>query len=255
MRRMRAATHLLADSRSARVRDRLAVLAGVFDHWRRPRWLEAWALNGQAFRRRLFADLNAGVGFVAIVETGTAFGTATRYFRQMTRVPIHTFESNPRRYGYARAHLNGLPALSLYRCDSRTGLRRLHESQALPVGPVFFYFDAHGRGELPLAEEVALAFDHWPGVVMIDDFAVPDDAGYGFDDYGADGALTLEYLEGHNVMPPGVWFPRCASGDETGARRGCVVLARAPDLVDRIDTLATLRRWTEPVRRSETAGP
>jgi hypothetical protein len=216
----------------------------VLDYWRRPAWRDIWAFNGQAFRRRVFADLNATVGFAAIVETGTSFGTTTRYFRQTTRGPIHSFETNPRRYGYARTHLKGCPALYLYRCDSRTGLHRLAASGALPSGPVFFYFDAHGGGDLPVAEEIALAFRHWSGgVVMIDDFCVPDDPGYGFDDYGAGGTLNLEYLDGHGVLSSGVWFPRCVSGDETGARRGCVVLASATDVIDRIDALPTLRRW------------
>jgi hypothetical protein len=109
---------------------------------------------------------------------------------------------------------------------------------------VFFYLDAHGWGALPLAEELALAFRHWPAaVVMVDDFQVPGDAGYGFDDYGDGEALTLGYLAGHRVLPPHVWFPACASEHESGARRGCVVLAGAPDVARRVDQVQTLRRW------------
>lgn len=222
----------------------IAELAGVFAYCRRPVWRERWAFNGQEFRRRLFTELSGRVPFLAIVETGTAFGTTTRYFRLSTQVPIHSFEADPRRYGFARAALVALPDLHLHRCDSRTGLLDLAASNALPSGFLFFYLDAHGKGDLPLAEEIDLVFTQWPqAVVMVDDFAVPHDPGYGFDDYGVGHALTLAYLTEHDLLPSGVWFPRCPSADETGARRGCVVLARDADLIKRIDTVTALRRW------------
>jgi hypothetical protein len=132
----------------------------------------------------------------------------------------------------------------LYRCDSRDGLAQLGTAGILPAGPVFFYLDAHGFGDLPLVQEVALAFRFWPqAIVMIDDFAVREDPGYGFDDYGAGRALTLDYLAAHGVLPQGVWFPLCAANAETGARRGCVVLARDADVVRLLDGGQTLRRW------------
>ena len=60
---------------------------------------------------------------------------------------------------------------------------------------------------------------------MIDDFCVPDDSGYEFDDYGEGKILNLSYLsrviEAHNLS---VYFPAKPSNFETGAKRGCVVL-------------------------------
>jgi hypothetical protein len=233
-----------------RARTRLAELAGLVDFLRRPAWRAGWAFNGQEFRRRLVTELLARVPFVAIVETGTSFGTTTRYLRQATHTPIYSFEADPRRFGFARASLRGSPDVHLRRCDSRAGLAALAKSGALPAGPVFFYLDAHGLrhggGDLPLAEEIALASGHWPAaVIMIDDFCVPDDTGYGFDDYGIGHSLTLAYLRAHDLLPAGVWFPRSPSLEETGARRGCVVLAQAADLIQRIETVTTLRRWVD----------
>jgi hypothetical protein len=89
-------------------RGRLAELAGVFDYWRRPVWRESWAFNGQEFRRRLFTELSVRVPFVAIIETGTSFGTTTKYLRHATHVTIYSFETDPRRYGFARANLLAL---------------------------------------------------------------------------------------------------------------------------------------------------
>jgi hypothetical protein len=219
----------------------------MLDYWRRPDWRASWGgpFNGQTFRQQLFLELCSQVRFVAVVETGTYRGTTTTYFRQTTRVPIHSFESKPRHYGFARARLWLARGVHLHHEDSRAGLVRLAAARALPPGPVFFYFDAHGQLDLPLSEEVDLALAHWSqAVVMIDDFAVPDDPGYAFDDYGPGKALTLAYLGRRIASPMAVWFPACASSAETGERRGCVVLTRDAALVALIDPMRTLRRWS-----------
>jgi hypothetical protein len=222
-------------------------LAGILEYWRMPEWRQSWGgpFNGQEFRQRLFTELCARVPFVAIVETGTYRGTTTRYFQRVTRLPIHSFETDSRNYGFALMQLMFLPDVHLHRCDSRTGLVQLATSGALPPGAVFFYLDAHGSRDLPLAQEIDLAFQYWPeAVVMIDDFAVPDDPGYSFDDWGPGKVLTLDYLYENGVRPSSVWFPRCPSAAETGSRCGCIVLARATEVIRRIDTANTLRRWT-----------
>lgn len=222
---------------------------GMLDYWRRPEWRATWGgpFNGQAFRQRLFAELCSRVQFAAIVETGTYRGATTTYLRQAARVPVHSFESAPRNYGFARARLLLTRGVHLHRTDSRAGLEWLATARALPPGPVFFYLDAHWKDDLPLSEELDLAFAHWPqAVVMIDDFAVPDDPWYGFDDYGQRKALTLAYLGRRAAPPMAVWFPACASSAETGERRGCVVLARDAALIERIESMRTLRRWVIP---------
>lgn len=138
----------------------------------------------------------------------------------------------------------GARAVHLHRGDSRAGIAALAAARALPPGPVFFYLDAHWKDDLPLREELDLAFAHWPqAAAMIDDFAVPDDPGYGFDDYGSGHALTLAFLGSRAAPPAATWFPACVSSAETGAQRGCVVLARDAEIIQRIDPMPTLRRW------------
>ena len=62
---------------------------------------------------------------------------------------------------------------------------------------------------------------------MVDDFHVPFDSGYGYDDYGAGRSLTADYIEpivaAHGLR---VFYPSTPSAHETGARRGCVILAK-----------------------------
>jgi hypothetical protein len=220
---------------------------GALEYWCRPWWREPWGgpLNGQAFRRRLVAELCSRVAFAAVVETGTHRGSTTAHLGRTTRLPVHSFETDPRHHGFARARLWRARGVHLHRGDSRAGIAALAASPARPDGPVLFYLDAHWGRETPLREEVALAFGHWgQAVTLIDDFAVPDDPGYGFDDRGPGQALTLAYLGPWAAPPTAVWFPACVSSAETGARRGCVVLARDPGVIRRIDAMQTLRRWT-----------
>ena len=231
----------------------LAERVGGWEYHYGSGWRDDWGarpFNGQEARQRMLVEICQRVQFVAVVETGTYHGATAAYLHRVTGLPLHSFEANPRHYGFARARLRRLTAVCLHRGDSRAGLRRLASRGALPPGPVLFYLDAHGLDDLPLAAEIEIAFGHWPeAVVMIDDFAVFDDPGYGFDDYGDGRALTSAYLDENDLKLAGVWLPRCDSATETGARRGCVVLVRAPELIRQIDAVSALRRWTDAVTR------
>ncbi len=75
---------------------------------------------------------------------------------------------------------------------------------------------------------------------LIDDFKVPNDEGYGFDDYGEGATLSLDYLlplEDLGVVP---YFPGSPSSLETGVCHGCVVLARHSRLIDALENLRSL---------------
>ena len=114
------------------------------------------------------------------------------------------------------------------RGDSRTELRSLFDG---PLGPLrhsslFLYLDADWNEDLPLAEEFKIVYSRCPAaVVMIDDFEVPGDPGYGFDDYGPGKALNAPYIDpavrAHELA---VFYPSTPSAKESGAHRGCVVL-------------------------------
>ena len=202
-------------------------LLGHIDYYRG----EAWGapFNSQKARTALFRALMERISPVAIVETGTYLGTTTEFFAE-SGVPVFSAESDPRVYGFAKARLRSRRNVTLLRGDSREALAQLFDGILQPFAslPLFFYLDAHWNTDLPLAEELEIIFSRCPAaIVMIDDFKVPFDAGYGYDDYGPDKALTADYgtqaMHQHGLY---AFYPSTPAIEETGARRGCVVLVK-----------------------------
>ena len=220
---------------------------GIIDYLRAPELGAEWGpFNGQTARQALFVEIVTKARPQALVETGTSLGATTELMSQ-TGLPVFTIELYPRHYGFARARFWRKRNIKLLHDDSRTGLRRLFDGplQALAGHTLFFYLDAHGHvfgDDLPLAEELDIVFRRCPSaVVMIDDFEVPSDAGYGYDDYGRGKALISGYIRpaisAHQLRacypstPSFADYPSTPMAAEGLAasgrlRRGCVVLAK-----------------------------
>lgn len=199
--------------------------------------------NGQAVRKQIFGELLRRVGAEVIVETGTFLGETTGYMAETTGLPVYSVEREPRYHALARMRLAGVPNVHLHLADTRDFLARLAAGGEV-AGTVFFYLDAHAPAHLPIDEEIDTIMQGWEQpVLMIDDFEVPGDPGYGFDRHGGDTALRLDYLDPilrrHQLVP---FFPAEPSTSETGRRRGCVVLVRENDLCDRLTEVPSLRR-------------
>jgi hypothetical protein len=101
------------------------------------------------------------------------------------------------------------------------------------------------RSHLSLLDELKKIVSSVPGaIVMIDDFQVPEDNGYGYDDYGAGKALIRNYIASLvSQFALAEFFPTTPSAVETGIRRGCVVIARNPRLIYVLEGILLLRRW------------
>jgi hypothetical protein len=229
---------------------------GFLAYYLHPGRRDTWGgpFNGQQSRQQLFRDLVAAVDFRTIVETGTHRGSTTAFLRRTSRAVVHTTEVAPRLQGYCHARFLFDPRVRVHACDSRKLLADLLPRLARDSSPVFFYLDAHWQEDLPLREECALILRHRvPAVIMIDDFEVPGDPGYGCDDYGANRRLCLDYLS--PLTGWSAFFPTCPAGQETGARRGCVVLATTPAITDRLRQLPALAHAISPRRRLVIPGP
>jgi hypothetical protein len=217
----------------------------MIEYYLFPRKRDSWGgpLNNQQFRQNIFRQLVEHFRFAGIVETGTYRGTTTEFFNRTSGLPVYTTESHPRYYGFSAMRFWRNPGVNVKLNDSRAFLRDLTNETALRGQLLFFYLDAHWETDLPLAEEVGIIFRHWPdAVIMVDDFQVPFDAGYAYDDYGEDASLTPQYLDRKLDISMEKFYPSAPSEAESGAKRGCIVLSHASETGDRLKTLDALKQ-------------
>jgi hypothetical protein len=200
---------------------------GALEYYFRPASRQAFGpLNGSPFRQSVYSKIVKSGQLEAIAETGTFRGTTTEYFAD-SGLPIYSVEAMPRYFGFAQARLAKYKNVSLTLGDSRSFLKKLADDPNVPKTSVFFYLDAHWSHDLPLRDEVDVIFRTWKEpIVMVDDFQVKTDVGYGFDDYGSGNALTLDYLEPVKSLDFVSFFPAAKACDEAIPRRGWVVLSK-----------------------------
>jgi hypothetical protein len=207
---------------------------------------ETSGFNAQAHRKKIFLDIMATFSPDVIVETGTFIGDTTGYLATTTQTRIFTCEANRTFLSLAKSRLNGLPGIHYTLGDSRQFLRTLFSSELSPSKlskPVFFYLDAHWHDDLPLGDEIDIIGQNLKEfVIMVDDFEVPGDAGYGWDNYGGKKALSLgmfkDCFQRSKLVP---FFPSLPAPQETGGKRGCVVLAPQGSISDKLRDLKSLR--------------
>jgi hypothetical protein len=213
------------------------------DYWLRPGLKTEYGgpFNDQQERARLCEQLAALGGVQAVVETGTYRGTTTLFLARLFGTPVHSVEINPRYYYYAWLRTRSVAKLRLSLGDSLHFLQRLACDPDVPKQDVFFYLDAHRLENLPLREELDLICHTWhQPLIMIDDFEVPGDPGYGFNDYGPGLRFTTELFSAA-TRDYHHFYPVISSRDETGHRRGCILLALPGRWVERLRCLSLVR--------------
>lgn len=222
------------DSMATLLRDPDVILA-IQGPWQGP-------FNGQRMRRSIFLELVERTRPARIFETGTLRGVTTRFMAESAPA-AHVFscEISVNHLEYARAQLARHPNVTLVHLDSRRFLEAYLPPFAASDAVSFFYLDAHWNSEdLPLLEELKLVLTHVRHpLIMIDDFQVPDDPGYAWDDYGPGRSLTLDYLR-RLERPLHAFFP-INSMLESGARRGSILLTVSEPLRDALRPVPLLR--------------
>lgn len=191
--------------------------------------------NGQELRRMIFDAVFKVTNFKIIVETGTYRGTSTDYFAKKN-VPVYTGEYSPRYYSYSRFRFLFKSHVKVFNNDSRIFLRQLSKNSKITKEITFFYLDAHWDADLPLAEELRIIAESWSRyIIMIDDFKVPGDDGYGYDDYGGDAVLDGAYIDRVGIS---FWrFYPVSSNNETGVKSGSVLLTSDKQIADQLRTI------------------
>ena len=155
---------------------------------------------------------------------GTFRGSTTTFFAD-TQLPIYSIEINQRYFGYSKMRVKKFNNIKLFNDNSVNFLRNISKTDLFPKSNIFFYLDSHGSGDnLPLQEEVELIFENFiRPIVMIDDFEVPG-TNYGFDNRLGH-KLNLNFLNSSiSKYNLDVFFPSINSEEETGSKRGMVLL-------------------------------
>jgi hypothetical protein len=200
-------------------------------------------LNGQRLRKLVFASLAKAIPFEVVVETGTWIGDSTGYLATTMNLPVYSCELHRIPHTIAKMRLTEFPRVHLELKDSRSFLRGLAVT-SVAQRRCLFYLDAHWHSDLPLAEELSIIAGTWRDyVIVVDDFRVPGDDGYHFDTYGRGRSLSMRDF-GSEFAKHGLvaFFPASPSVEETGYRRGYVVLAPQGMLADTVDRVEGLRR-------------
>lgn len=184
-------------------------------------------MHAQQGRRAVVKELFQKFGLRQAVETGTFIGNTTNYLARTFAVPVFSSELIARYHHTARRMLRQVPGIHLHLKDCRSFLRELAAQPEITSTPTFFYLDAHWYDDLPLADELDIIAGSWKDyVVLVDDFEVPGDPGYAFDDYGPGKALVIEYLfplmQKYELR---AYFPTTRAAEESGGRPGYVVVA------------------------------
>ena len=199
--------------------------------------------NGQQMRQAIFTQIVTLTQPATIFETGTFRGTSTAFMAETApNAHLYTCELLVNFYRFSSQRLRDVPNVTVVNLDSRTFLKRYVPLFSRPDATSLFYLDAHWDEEdLPLLQELQIVFAAAPrAVVMIDDFQVWDDNGYAFDDYGPTRTISLRYLAPLASLGPRYFFPITAA-QETGVRRGSVVVTLDPELAERIARIPQLR--------------
>ena len=198
-------------------------------------------MNGQTASLEIVRSIIEKCEIEQVIETGTYRGTTTEWFSQFG-VPVLSAEINPRYASFAQRRMASRPNVHIECMDSLLALKNWSKVPEVVSRRTLFYLDAHWQQHLPLSHELQLIdhkFHSW--IVVIDDFKVPSDSDYGFDDYGPGQVLDLEYINRCNIRKIIAFFPIVTGKWETGRRRGCIVLAGCRDLAIKCSQISLLR--------------
>ena len=201
------------------------------------------AFNRQAVRKATVTEIIKNTKPACIIETGTFLGDTTGYFASFG-IPVISSEISPPIHYAAKQRLSGFSNVRLMLCDSRDLFKSIVSGKA-DNESAFIYLDAHWLDDLPLLEEIRIIDANWDNfIILIDDFQVPGDSGYGYDRYSKKRILNVSYISGCLTNRPiKVFFPNTNSNLETGAKRGYVFLAKGADNINYLSGMDKLKLY------------
>ena len=196
----------------------------LIPHIRKEVYLDMWVvrpMNGQRNRLRTSILLLEILKPEFVIESGSYLGTTTQYLAGFSSKKTFSIEINKRFATVASSRLKS--EIDQERVEIVDG----NSAQQMPLilreinprtSKIFAYLDAHWLEQIPLFEELQALLD-WGGdfIAVIDDFFIPDDLGYGYDQY-KNHRVDISHVPSSEKIS--VWVPRESSETESGARRG-----------------------------------
>lgn len=200
--------------------------------------------NRQKLRLQVFQEIDANIAFDNYIETGTYLGLTTHFLAETARTRgahVHSCEINDDFITIAGKIVGKSDNVRLHHGNSVDMLRTLSPSVAEATN--FVYLDAHvGVEYLPLREELEIIRE-WPNtIVMIDDFKVPNDGQFRWDQYDEEREISLRYIEG-SFGSGSVYFPSYRALEERLAvARGYCVISMSKRFTKVLDEIPLLER-------------
>jgi len=205
---------------------------GAFDYYFLFRYYKngvGGPFNNQKIRRSIFEDIFKSYEPDYIIETGTFRAITTSYFASLEpTTSVISSEISDRYHRFSSLRMRNVNNVNLIKEDSRAMLHGLVKNNTdILSKKCFFYLDAHWYNDLPLREEFEIITQHWNNfIIMVDDFEVPGDSSYTYDDYGGDKILNVDYLRRCNLSSNTSYFFPSDGLNESGAKRGCVIVVQ-----------------------------
>jgi len=200
---------------------------------------EKFYLNGQLFRRKIISEILTSINFDCIVETGTEYGFSTAYFSTFNKKVFSIEKSKPLFY-LAKKKLENFKKIHLIFNDSKNIESILKEKKIDNANRVFFYLDAHHENDYPLLDELKFITSFYNNnLILIDDFQVPGDDGYGFDSFNGK-KLNLNLISSSLIGENYIYFPKVSSKIETGRLRGYVLITNDEEIRKKLDSISEL---------------
>ena len=124
--------------------------------------------------------------------------------------------------------------------DSKNIESILKEKKIDNANRVFFYLDAHHENDYPLLDELKFITSFYNNnLILIDDFQVPGDDGYGFDSFNGK-KLNLNLISSSLIGENYIYFPKVSSKIETGRLRGYVLITNDEEIRKKLDSISEL---------------
>jgi predicted O-methyltransferase YrrM len=196
----------------------------LIKHIRPVHYADHWSIlpfNGQAIRLQKIVEIATVLRPTIVIETGTYLGSSTPYLASFASNKTFTIEidknSAAKAHERFKAH-HGNSRIELILDDSAVAIQKILEGLDSRSETVLAYLDAHWLDAIPTKTELQSLCD-WGGnwIAIIDDFQVPHDPGYAYDEYENTVIGISEVPLNRNLQ---VWVPNILAEKETGAKRG-----------------------------------